>query len=125
MQVPCRNAMRDLVPRRRRARARIVSRMGQDWRVALTTFGIVFLAELEGKTQFAALAPTGRSAAPFSAFLGAAVALVLATAAGVGAGALLSKVVPERWVEIGSAVLFIEVGVFLLPKTPVFEAAEG
>lgn len=87
-----------------------------DWKLLATTFGIVFLAELGDKTQLAALALTGRSGRPFSVFLGACAALVLVTALGVGAGALLKKALPERAMSIASAVLFILVGVFLLVR---------
>lgn len=91
-----------------------------DWKVMLTSFAIVFLAELGDKTQLAALAITGRTASPLAVFVGASVALVIVTAIGVGAGALLGKLLPERAVEIGSALLFIAVGVFLLVRSLFF-----
>ena len=82
----------------------------------LSTFGIVFLAELGDKTQLAALALTGKTGKPVSVFLGAAVALVLVTLIGVAAGALLKKALPEKALSIGAAVLFIVVGVWLLVR---------
>ena len=87
-----------------------------DWKVLLSTFGIVFLAELGDKTQLAALALTGKTGKPFSVFLGAAVALVLVTLIGVAAGALLKKALPEKALSIGAAVLFIAVGAWLLVR---------
>lgn len=96
-----------------------------DWKVAAVTFGIVFLAELGDKTQLAALALTGRSGKPAAVFVGASVALIVVTLVGVLAGAGLSKVLPERAVEIGSAVLFIGVGLFLLIRTLFFSSGPG
>jgi len=87
-----------------------------DWKLAATTFGIVFLAELGDKTQLAAFALSGRSGKPLSVFLGASAALVVVTFLGIAAGGLLKKVVPEKAMETGSAVLFIAVGVFLLVR---------
>lgn len=91
-----------------------------DWKILGISFGIVFLAELGDKTQLAALALTGRSGNPLSVFIGAASALILATLIGVASGAALNKLVPERALEIGSAALFIGVGVFLLVKALFF-----
>lgn len=85
-----------------------------DWKLALATFGVIFLAELGDKTQLAALALAGRSGKPLSVFAGASAALVLVTLVGILAGAFLRKVVPERAAEIGSGALFIVVGAILL-----------
>jgi Ca2+/H+ antiporter, TMEM165/GDT1 family len=85
-----------------------------DWKLLATTFGIVFLAELGDKTQLAALALTGRSGRPFTVFLGASAALVLVTLIGVAGGAVLKKFVPERAMNLASAILFLAVGAFLL-----------
>lgn len=85
-----------------------------DWKLAATTFGIVFLAELGDKTQLAALALTGKTGRPLSVFLGASAALVVVTALGVVGGEVLKKVVPERVMSVASAILFLAVGAFLL-----------
>ena len=85
-----------------------------DWKLLATTFGIVFLAELGDKTQLAALALTGKTGRPWTVFLAASAALVLVTLLGVLGGALLKKLVPEKAMNVGSALLFIAVGVFLL-----------
>lgn len=85
-----------------------------DWKLTATTFVIVFLAELGDKTQLAALALTGKSGKPLSVFIGAGAALVLVTLLGVAGGALLQKVLPEKAMNIASAILFLAVGAFLL-----------
>jgi putative Ca2+/H+ antiporter (TMEM165/GDT1 family) len=88
-----------------------------DWKLAATSFGIVFLAELGDKTQLAALALAGKSGNALSVFIGAASALVLTTLIGVAVGETFAKLFPEKAVDIGSAVLFIGVGLFLLIRT--------
>ena len=99
-----------------------------DWKLLFTTFGLVFLAELGDKTQLAALALTGKSGRPLSVFLGASLALVLATLIAVAAGSGLKKVLPERVLSIASAILFLAVGAFLLIRalmSPDGERAGG
>ena len=85
-----------------------------DWKVAATTFGIIFLAELGDKTQFAALALSGRSGRPVSVFVGAGAALLLSTLLGVAAGALLKKAVPDKVLAVASGLIFLGFGVFTL-----------
>lgn len=87
-----------------------------DWKLAASTFGLVFLAELGDKTQLAALALTGRSGRPLSVFIGAAAALLVATLLGVLAGGALKRFMSERTMELASALLFIAVGSFLLAR---------
>lgn len=96
-----------------------------DWKVAAVSFGIVFLAELGDKTQLAALALTGKSGNPLAVFIGAGLALLAATFLGVAAGAAFQKALPERAVEIGSAVLFLAVGAFLLVRALFFGGHEN
>jgi Ca2+/H+ antiporter, TMEM165/GDT1 family len=87
-----------------------------DWKLAATTFGLVFLAEVGDKTQLAALALTGRSGRPLSVFVGAGAALLAATLLGVLVGQGLRKFASERTLGLASAALFIAVGVFLLVR---------
>ena len=88
-----------------------------DWKLAVSTFGLVFLAELGDKTQLAALALTGKSGRPLSVFVGAGAALLAATLLGVLLGGALRKLVSERTLSLGAAVLFIAVGAWLLMRT--------
>jgi putative Ca2+/H+ antiporter (TMEM165/GDT1 family) len=46
-----------------------------DWRVILTTFGVIFLAELGDKTQLAAMTLAAQTRRPWAVFIGASVAL--------------------------------------------------
>lgn len=85
-----------------------------DWKLLATTFGVVFLAELGDKTQLAALALTGKTGKPLPVFIGASVALLLVTLLGVAGGAFFKKAVPQKAMNIASALLFLAVGAFLL-----------
>lgn len=84
------------------------------WRVLLSTFGLVFLAELGDKTQLMTISLVGRTKAPWTVFAGASLALCAVTAIGVLAGELLTRVVPQAYLQKGAAVLFIGIGIFML-----------
>lgn len=85
-----------------------------DWRVFITTFGVIFLAEMGDKTQLAAMTMAAESKKPFSVFVGAALALTCVSAIGVVVGGLLGHYVPIVWVKRVSAVAFIVIGVLIL-----------
>ena len=55
-----------------------------DWRALVTTFGLIFLAEMGDKTQLAAISLVGKTRAPWSVLLGASAALAF-----IGVGLLM------------------------------------
>ena len=85
-----------------------------DWRVFITTFGVVFLAEIGDKTQLAAMTMAAETKKPLAVFIGAGLALVCVSAIGVVVGGFLGHYVPIVWVKRVSAVAFIVVGVLIL-----------
>ena len=85
-----------------------------DWRILVTTFGMVFLAELGDKTQLAAFAMAAKSRNPVAVFLGAAGALVLATLLGVSLGQAVTSVVPASYIQRAAAILFLAIGTLML-----------
>jgi len=85
-----------------------------DWRVLMTTFGVIFLAEMGDKTQLAAMTLSAQTKKPLSIFIGAALALICVSAIGVLVGAGLSEYVPLIWIKRVSAVAFIVIGVLIL-----------
>lgn len=86
-----------------------------DWKVFLTIFGSVFIAELGDKTQLATmLFATDRAVGRTTVFLAASAALVVSTALGVLAGSLLSETINEKYLHIAAGVAFIAIGVFTL-----------
>jgi putative Ca2+/H+ antiporter (TMEM165/GDT1 family) len=75
----------------------------------LTTFALVFLAELGDKTSLAAVALATRY--PWKkAFLGIALAFALLDAVAVAVGSALFRFLPHGWIEAASAALFLFFG---------------
>jgi putative Ca2+/H+ antiporter (TMEM165/GDT1 family) len=85
-----------------------------DFRVLLTTFGIIFLAEMGDKTQLAAMTMAAQTKKPWAVFVGASVALAAVSALGVLVGSVIGDYVPLEWVKRGAAVAFIVIGVLML-----------
>ncbi|OHD55879.1 MAG: hypothetical protein A2Y33_08605 [Spirochaetes bacterium GWF1_51_8] len=88
-----------------------------DWKLMLSTFTLVFLAELGDKTQLTALAASAGSKSPWSVFIGASVALVVSTLIATLVGSALKSVLPEKVIKICAAVLFLIFGGILLYTT--------
>jgi putative Ca2+/H+ antiporter (TMEM165/GDT1 family) len=85
-----------------------------DLRVLLTTFGVIFLAEMGDKTQLAAMTMAAQSKKPWAVFLGASVALVAVSAVGVLVGSVIGDYVPLVWVKRAAATAFIIIGILML-----------
>jgi len=85
-----------------------------DLRVLLTTFGVIFLAEMGDKTQLAAMTMAAQTKKPWAVFLGATLALAAVSALGVIVGGTLGNYVPLEWVKRLAAVAFIVIGVLML-----------
>jgi putative Ca2+/H+ antiporter (TMEM165/GDT1 family) len=85
-----------------------------DWRVILTTFGIIFLAELGDKTQLAAMTLAAQTRRPWAVLIGASIALACVSAIGVAVGGLLGEHLPMIWIKRASAVAFIIIGALIL-----------
>jgi Ca2+/H+ antiporter, TMEM165/GDT1 family len=85
-----------------------------DWRVLLTTFGIIFLAEMGDKTQIAAMTMAAEKKRPWEVFIGAALALAAVSALGVVVGSVLSHYLPLNWIKRAAGLAFIIIGVLVL-----------
>jgi putative Ca2+/H+ antiporter (TMEM165/GDT1 family) len=85
-----------------------------DWRLMLTTFGVIFLAEMGDKTQIAAMTLAAQKKRPWEVFIAASLALAAVSAIGVVAGTLLSNYLPLEWIKRGAGVIFIIIGVLVL-----------
>ena len=84
-----------------------------DWRVFLTTFGTIFLAELGDKTQLAAIMMTSKTKLPLSVFLGASLALCFVTLIGVLLGEGLIAVIPQNILKKVAALAFVAIGLWM------------
>jgi Ca2+/H+ antiporter, TMEM165/GDT1 family len=85
-----------------------------DLRILLTTFGVIFLAEMGDKTQLAAMTMAAETKKPWAVFIGASVALAAVSALGVLVGAVLGNYVPLEWVKRIAAIAFIVIGILIL-----------
>ncbi|MGW8220809.1 MAG: TMEM165/GDT1 family protein [Syntrophobacteria bacterium] len=85
-----------------------------DIKTLLTTFSLIFLAELGDKTQFAALCLSADSQSRLSVFLGASLALVTSAFLAVLLGAFLARCFPPHIVKLVAGILFIVMGAIML-----------
>ena len=85
-----------------------------DLRGFLTTFGLVFLAELGDKTQLATMRMAATTGQRWSVFAAAALALVLSTLLAVLLGDLLRTRVDPLWIQRAAAALFLVLGAWML-----------
>ena len=85
-----------------------------DFKVLLTTFGMIFLAELGDKTQLATFAFAAENKSRLAVFLGAAGALLLTSLLAVVFGSAVSRLIPENYIKTGAGALFILLGLWML-----------
>jgi putative Ca2+/H+ antiporter (TMEM165/GDT1 family) len=85
-----------------------------DWRVFLTTFGVIFIAEMGDKTQLAAMTMSAQTKKPWAIFIASALALTAVSAIGVLVGSVLGNYLPLIWIKRAAAVAFIVIGVLIL-----------
>src|SRR5947209_15593174 len=85
-----------------------------EWRVTVTTFGIIFLAEMGDKTQIAAMTMAAEKERPWAVFLGASLALAAVSALGVIVGSALGHYLPLEWIKRAAGIAFIVIGILVL-----------
>ncbi|MDC7228643.1 MAG: TMEM165/GDT1 family protein [Spirochaetales bacterium] len=96
-----------------------------DIRIILSTFFVIFLAELGDKTQFAAMAASAGSNQPGSVLIGTILALSLSSVIAVAAGSLIGKYIPIKYIKIAAGALFIIFGVLYLREALIPEQEES
>lgn len=86
-----------------------------DIKLAATVFGIVFLAELGDKTQLATLLFAAKTPGSLLiVFLGASLALVVASAIGVLAGGLVAQYVSPKLLSYVAGTGFVVIGAWTI-----------
>ena len=86
-----------------------------DWKIFLTIFASVFVAELGDKTQLATmLFAADKEVSKYTVFLAASAALIFASAIGVLAGSLVSEYIDEKYLHYIAGTGFIAIGAFTL-----------
>jgi putative Ca2+/H+ antiporter (TMEM165/GDT1 family) len=88
---------------------------GMDWKILATVFISVFIAEMADKTQLVTmLFAADKEVSKWTVFLGSASALVLTSAIGVIAGAMLAQVVNIKMMSIIAGAGFVLIGIWTL-----------
>lgn len=87
---------------------------GLDWKAAVVTFGLVFVAEMGDKTQLATMMMAARTRSLLPVFLGAAAALVLSALIGAVAGDTVARFVPIKTLQTVAGLGFVAIGLLLL-----------
>ena len=86
-----------------------------DWKIFITIFASVFIAELGDKTQLATmLFATDKDVSKYTVFFAASAALIVASALGVLAGSLFSEYINGKYLHYIAGLGFIMIGAFTL-----------
>jgi len=85
-----------------------------DLKVTLTTFGMIFLAELGDKTQLATFAFAAESRTRLAVFVGSAAALVMTSLLAVLFGGAVGRLIPPKYINLGAGALFVVLGIWML-----------
>ena len=88
-----------------------------DWKLLVTTFGSIFLAELGDKTQLATLSFAAGKNTLVPVFIGSSLALVTSSFLATLLGSTLARALPIRWVHLGAGIIFIVLGALLVVRT--------
>ncbi len=80
----------------------------------LSTFSMIFLAEMGDKTQLSAITLSAKYDSPYLVFIGAVLALAFISLLGILVGKKLCEVVPISKIKQGAGVLFILFGIMFL-----------
>lgn len=88
-----------------------------DIKILLTVFAAVFVAELGDKTQLATmLFAADKNVSKWTVFLGASLALIVASGLGVLAGSAISQYVSEKYLHYIAGIGFVAIGIWTLVR---------
>ncbi len=95
-----------------------------NWSALLSTFGLVFIAELGDKTQLAVMTQTCKFRRPWPVFLGGSLALTAVTALGALGGRVLGELIPAEVIRLVAAAAFVGMGVLIWREAAKSQDAE-
>lgn len=88
-----------------------------DMKILATVFTTVFLAELGDKTQLATLLfAADREVSRLTVFIGASLALIVASGIGVLAGGVVAQYVSEKVLHYLAGIGFVAIGLWTLVR---------
>ena len=85
-----------------------------DWKLLISTFGAVFVAELGDKTQLATLSMASGTTSKWVVFAGSALALCATSALAVLGGGLVARFISPVWLRRISGCVFLALGALFL-----------
>ncbi|TDJ28363.1 MAG: TMEM165/GDT1 family protein [Gammaproteobacteria bacterium] len=89
-----------------------------EYKVLFTVFTVVFIAELGDKTQLATLLfAADKEVSKLTVFIGASLALIVASGIGVFAGGIISQFISEKQLHYIAGIGFVGIGIWTLLKT--------
>lgn len=88
--------------------------MKEMWKPIITTFLLIFLAELGDKTQLSTMLLASKSKSIWYVFIGSASALILSSFIGVLFGSILNKIIPQSYIQVCSGIVFVIIGILLV-----------
>lgn len=86
------------------------------YKIIISTFILVFLAELGDKTQITTMMLSAESSSRIAVLIGSSVALVCSSVLGVLLGAVINKYIPSDFINTAASIAFIIIGVLMLFK---------
>lgn len=89
-----------------------------DWRLFVSTFSVVFLAELGDKTQLSTLSLALQGGSRWVVFAASAAALVTSSALAVLVADGVARWIPAVWLRRGGGMLLVVMGAWMLLRTP-------
>ena len=91
----------------------------------ITTFITVFLAEMGDKTQLTTITLSSTTNKPLAVFIGSSIALILATLLGALAGGSIARLIPDFFLKLLAAIVFLYIGGTLLKQSSKDEIKES
>lgn len=85
-----------------------------------STFYLVGLAEMGDKTQLMTVGLSAQYQDPITVLIGLSLAFVILSLIGALLGEKTSRIIPLRWIKIGSGILFIAFGILFLTNVSLF-----
>lgn len=83
-------------------------------KIILTSFILVFIAELGDKTQITTMLLSAEYHSKLYVFIGSSLALVCSSLLGVLLGSIINKYIPSHIIQLASSIAFIIIGILLL-----------
>ncbi len=88
-----------------------------EYKVLFTVFIAIFIAELGDKTQLATLLfAADKEVSKLTVFVGASLALIVASGIGVFAGGIISQFISEKQLHYIAGIGFVGIGIWTLLK---------